>query len=254
MESKWIKGDPWPSDADIKKAESQKRLSRDGRFLGYQVQVLLPNGQRKTLGTTKTRREAVQLAQKGAVDLLAGRLAASPRQTLDAYLADWLEAKRPRIRYKTYVTYRTVIGHACTRIGRMRLHAIRPAHIQQCEQDLRRTTGPRTVQQMYTVLSQAFRRAVQLDLIARNPTEAVEPPRTPRIERPSLTIKQAGAFLTATRSDRLYAPLVRLNDNWSATRRGIGIAGGRRRLKRTNPLGSKIASTANREGLWAGGT
>jgi hypothetical protein len=54
------------------------------------------------------------------------------------------------------------------------------------------------------VLNQAFRRAVQLDLIARNPMEAVEPPRTPRIERPSLTIEQAGVFFTATRSDRMY--------------------------------------------------
>jgi hypothetical protein len=62
-----------------------KRYSRDGRFLGYQVQVLLVNGRRKTLGTTKTRREAVRLAQYGHVELAAGRLAASPRQTFETY-------------------------------------------------------------------------------------------------------------------------------------------------------------------------
>ena len=182
-----------------------KRYSRDGRFLGYQVQVLLANGQRKTLGTTKTRREAVKLAQKGEVDLAAGRLAASPRQTLDSYLADWLEAKRPGIRYKTYVTYRTVIRHACSRIGRMRLDAIRPGHVQQCQEEVGRATGPRTVQQMHMVLHQAFRRAVQLDLMGRNPAEAVEQPRLPRVERPSLTIEQAGALFIATRDDSLYA-------------------------------------------------
>lgn len=181
-----------------------KRYSRDGQLLGYQVQVLLPGGRRKTLGTTKTRREAVTLAQRGELDVAAGRLAPSPRQTLEMYLTDWLEIKRLSVKYKTYITYKTVIRHACRNIGTMRLDAVRPAHVQQREDAVREATGARTVQQVHMVLHQAFHRAVQLDLVGRNPVDAVEPPRYRKTERPALTIEQVGEFFTATKDDRFY--------------------------------------------------
>jgi ABC-type amino acid transport substrate-binding protein len=63
-----------------------KRYDRNGKLTGYQAQILLPNGKRKTLGTATTWAEAVKLVQQGQVDLAAGRLSASPRQTLSDFL------------------------------------------------------------------------------------------------------------------------------------------------------------------------
>jgi integrase len=187
-----------------------KRKDKNGKVIGYQVQVLLPGGERKTLGTVRTKREAQKLAAQGQVDLAAGRLVSSPRQTVAEYLAAWLEVKQPSVRYKTYVTYRTAIGHATKHLGHLRLDALRPAHIEQCERELRQDKGARCVQQVHSVLHNALRRAVQLDLIARNPTEAVIPPRPTRSERPTLSLEQAHAFFEATRGEWLHALYVTL--------------------------------------------
>jgi integrase len=123
---------------------------------------------------------------------------------LGVYLAEWLETKRPSIRYKTYVTYRTAIAHATAVIGAVQLGALRPAHIQRCERELSARKGARTVEQVHMVLHAALRRAVQLDLISRNPTEAVAAPRPVIAERPALTMEQARDFFAVTREDRLY--------------------------------------------------
>lgn len=168
------------------------------------MQVSLPDGRRKTLGTVPTRREALKLAQTGQVEATAGRLSTTPRQTLGAYLAEWLEIKGAGIRYKTYVTYRTAIRHATASIGDVQLGALRPAHIQRCERELSAKKGARTVEQVHMVLHAALRRAVQLDLINRNPTEAVIAPHPVIAERPALTMEQARDFFTVTREDRLY--------------------------------------------------
>jgi integrase len=199
------------------------RLNADGKIIGYQVQVLLPNRKRKTLGTVRTRREAVQLAQKGQFDLSAGRLSESPRQTVQHYLAAWLEAKQPGIRYKTYVTYRTAIGHAVHHIGNIRLDALRPVQVEQCERALSATKGPHTVEQVHRVLHAAFRRAVQLDLISRNPTDAVIAPRPPKSQRTSLTLPQAQHFLGTTRNDRLHPLYVLLTTTGLRLGEALGL-------------------------------
>jgi integrase len=181
-----------------------KRRNADGKVVGYQVQVRLPDGTRKTVGTVATKREAVALAQLRQVDVTAGRLSSSPRQTLGAYLADWLETKRSTIRYKTYVTYRTVVRHATGVIGQTQLDAVRPTHIERCEREIGTSKGMRTAQQVHTMLHGALGRAVQLDLISRNPVDAVATPRAVPAERPTLTLDQARDFFEATTDEQLY--------------------------------------------------
>jgi integrase len=180
------------------------RKNADGKVVGYQVQVRLPDGSRKTLGTVQTRREALKLVQQGQVDASAGRLSTAPRQTLESYLREWLETKRPGIRYKTYVTYRTAVRHASASIGNIQLAAVRPMHIERCESEILTANGARTAQIVHMVLHAALRRAVQLDVISRNPTQAVVGPRPVRSERPTLTLEQARDFFYATREDRMY--------------------------------------------------
>lgn len=208
-----------------------KRKDKNGKVIGYQVQVLLPTGRRKTLGTVPTKREAQKLAAQGQIDLAAGRLSATPRQTVAEYLAGWLEAKQPSVRYKTYVTYRTAISHATKHLGHLRLDALRPTHIEQCERELRtqfeqelgEKRGARTVQQVHSVLHNALRRAVRLDLIGRNPTEAVICPRPAQSERPTLSLEQAHAFFEATREEWPHALYVTLTSTGLRLGEALGL-------------------------------
>jgi integrase len=181
-----------------------KRYGRDGTFLGYQVQALLPNGHRKTLGTTRTWREAKQLAQRGYVDINAGRWSSTTRRTVEQYLNEWLDMKRPSIRYGTVVSYQRCIRLVAPHIGRLRLDALAPADIQDCYAALlKEGRGARSVALTHSVLHAAFRRAVQLDLAQRNPTEAATPPRVERNERPALTLEQLDQLIAETADPQL---------------------------------------------------
>jgi integrase len=186
-------------------ASITERKNRDGKVTGYQVRVSLPNGARRTLGTVVTKAEARRLAQHGQVEIDAGRFSESPRQTVEAYLNAWLETKRREREYKTYVTYRTAVEHALPIIGHVRLDALRSSHVQQLLDDLNGRKGARTVQLVHTVLHNALTRAVKLDLIGRNPTDAVDPPRPARRERPWLNLNQARALFDATHGEWLHA-------------------------------------------------
>jgi integrase len=65
--------------------------------------------------------------------------------------------------------------------------------------------SPRTVQYLRAVLRRALGQAPKWDLVARNVATLVEPPRSVKHEIHPFTPKQAQAFLTAVKGDRLEA-------------------------------------------------
>ena len=54
---------------------------------------------------------------------------------------------------------------------------------------------------MHAVLHSALKQAVRWELVSRNVTEAVDPPRPERKERPTFNLEQARLFLQAARDD-----------------------------------------------------
>jgi integrase len=188
-----------------------KRLSKEGKLLGYQVQMRAPGGKRVTLGTVRTMREAKTLAQRGIVDMHAGRLVTNKRQTLAQYLSAWLENLRPSIREKTFVSYETCVSRVIHFLGDTRLDQLKPAQVQQCYSDLLAsgTQGKplslRSVEQTHTVLHGALRQAVNLELIGRNPVDVVTSPRPHRREMQTLTAAQCAQLFETTKEDWLGA-------------------------------------------------
>ncbi len=188
-----------------------KRYSKDGKLLGYQVRVYTPDGKRTTLGTVKTEREAKRLVQRGAVAADEGRLVTSKRQKLGEYLDWWIEQARPSLREKSVVSYEVCLKRVKPHIGNIRLDQLKPAHIQDCYTKLLQsgTAGTplsaRSVEQTHTVLHGALRQAVRLDLIIRNPVDAVTAPRSKRSEMKTLTQEQCAQLFEATREDWLGA-------------------------------------------------
>jgi hypothetical protein len=164
------------------------RRNDEGTVTGYQVQVMLPSGKRKTLGTVRTLREAKQLVQRGQVEIITGRWLDSSPHTVGHYLTKWLEVKRSNVRYGTIVSYRRCISLVEPQIGHVKLESLSPAQIQHCYAALlNEGRGARSVALTHAVLHAAFHNAVLLDLMHRNPTDAVDPPRPERRERPALS-------------------------------------------------------------------
>jgi integrase len=100
--------------------------------------------------------------------------------------------------------------------------------------------SPRLIQMAHAVLRRAVSQAVKLGLIARNVCDAVERPKAQRHEIEPLTVAQAGAFLKAAETDRLYAMYViaiagglRQGELYGLKRDDIDLAGGAVTVRRT---------------------
>lgn len=171
----------------------------------FQAQITLPNGKRKTY-TAKTKREVQKLLYGARVELTQGRLAHGPRQTVKKYLDNWLELKRESVRQRTTDAYALNIQRLARHIGHLHLDALKPSDIQDCYRQLSdEGLAPRTILQVHRVLHEALKHAVKLELIGRNPTEVVIPPRPAPVQYTTLSADQVKTLLETTREDHLHA-------------------------------------------------
>jgi integrase len=132
----------------------------------------------------------------------------------------WLEAIRPEVAPTTHERYAQIVSHYLgPALGNLQLAKLAPVHIQKCYSDLAqggRRDGkpgglaPRTRRQVHAVLSSALTRAVELQLLARNPAEVFKK-RQPRVERHEMTtlsIDQSQHLLASLRHSRVYWPVL----------------------------------------------
>jgi integrase len=183
-----------------------ERKNRAGKVIGYRGQLSLGGERRSFIGDTK--REVQKQMNEAKVAYEHGRLGPSRSQTVAQYLAGWLETKRRggSIRTKTFETYElNVRERLVPHLGRIKLDALRPAHVQDCYNSLlARGLSPYSVLQAHRLLHKALDDAIKLDLVMRNVTEAVDAPRQPRKEMTALNAEQLDALFAATRGDRFY--------------------------------------------------
>jgi integrase len=96
--------------------------------------------------------------------------------------------------------------HIVPALGHIKLKNLTPLHVQQFYgTKLESGLAKRTVEYIHTVLHAALKQAVRWELVPRNVTDAVGPPRPEKKERPTFNLKQARTFLRAAREDRFEA-------------------------------------------------
>ncbi len=221
---------------------------KDGLWCGEVVVGYDAHGRRKRRTVYGTKREVLDQLARLRTDVLAGTLTDPRRLGVAAFLERWLEdTARPAVRAATYQLYAIVIRrHLAPRLGGFQLARLSPAHVQSVLADLERTgSSPRLRQLVFDVLHHALRRAVEWNLLPRDPCAVVTRPRVPRREMRVLAPEQAQRFLDAAREDRLhalYAVLVgcglRLGEalglTWPDTDLGRGTVTVRRQLCEVN--------------------
>jgi integrase len=168
-------------------------------------------------GDRKSAEKELRRLQKAIDD---GAHVDPSRITVRDWLAQWLDTIRPEVAPKTHERYGELVRHfLAPALGNLQLGKLAPVHIQQCYTELAeggRRDGkpgglsPRTRRQIHAVLSSALSRAVELQLLARNPAEVFRK-RQPRIERKemvALTVEQSQRLLAALRHSRVYWPVL----------------------------------------------
>jgi integrase len=142
------------------------------------------------------------------------------RITLRQWLTTWIDAVKSEVSPKTGERYGEIaFNFLIPALGNLQLTKLAPVHIQDAYNAL--ATGgrrdgkegglsPRTRRHIHRILSAALSRAVEQQLIVRNPADAFRK-RLPKVERremATLTAEEAQRLLTAVRHTRVYWPVL----------------------------------------------
>jgi integrase len=140
--------------------------------------------------------------------------------TVGGWLTQWLTIIRSEISPRSHGCYADIVGgHLVPAFGKLPLAKLTPAHIQHVYTEW--STGgrrdgkegplaPQSRRLIHRVLSAALNRAVEMQLIARNPAQVLRK-RLPKMERGeivTLTAEQVGTLLAAIRPTPLYWPVL----------------------------------------------
>lgn len=170
---------------------------------------------RKVSGKTRTevrdKLDALRREHAAGVDTVGGQ------QTLATFLARWLETIAETCSPKTHADYaRLVQAYIVPAIGRHRLAALTPDHVQVMLRQMRESErGPRTIQKTYEILRTSLGQAVDYGYVLRNVAALVKRPSVPASKIDYLLPHEAARFLavaaeTGDRHEVLYRVALRL--------------------------------------------
>ena len=138
--------------------------------------------------------------------------------TVREFLKQWLETIKAQVSPKTHESYAQIVDNfLIPTFGNHILPKLIPATIQQAynkwEAGGRRDKkqgglSPRTRLYIHRILKSALKHAAQLQLIARNPADAVKAPRIKKTPAATLTAEQSIILLDALRDTALYWPVL----------------------------------------------
>jgi integrase len=135
-----------------------------------------------------------------------------PQQATFTELAQrWRESKFPDLSASTAATYETLLSvHALPTLGTLRLRDLRPLHIEAVKQAvLKAGCSQKSALNVYRLVSAVLKQAVRWQLLARNPADAVSPPRPRRFVAQAPTPEALGRLLTVA-DQTPYGPVARL--------------------------------------------
>ena len=192
----------------------------------YQARVRA-RGRQLTLGSFETRRDAqMAIVLAGSESRTNARFDPSKgRQRIDAFAESWW-ASRSGHRPSTRARDRLILDHdLLPYFGRMTVADVSPTDVQNWVGVLAsRPLAPSTVRRVFTILDQLFDSAVDLGLVAANPTERARLPRVTREEMRFLNPAELERL--ANTIDARYRAMI-LAMAWATLR--IGEATGLRR-------------------------
>lgn len=129
--------------------------------------------------------------------------------TMHTWAERWLIAKAQSVEPGTLRHYRRQLGYVSALIGGVRLYELTPQHIRDMLTTLATSElSPRSRAHVRTILKMCLEMAVNDGIIARNPVNAVDPPKIPKYEATALTPAQLDALYAAAAESR-YAILYR---------------------------------------------
>ena len=166
-------------------------------------------GKQRTKTFVGTKRDAEREMTEIQRSLNNGTYTPPTKTTVGEFLLTWLEghsAIAPTSKHR----YRIAIEkHLTPAFGHYRLSALRPIDIQGVYSRWKAEgLSPRTIKLHHAILHKAMETAMRLELISRNPADAVDAPPASRDGKRVLTDDEITQLLKETRDSPHYIPIV----------------------------------------------
>lgn len=152
----------------------------------------------------KTRTQAANKLKELRKQLEAGAVLEGGALKVGEFLDKWLESAKASLAYKTRENYEQVVrDHLKPAIGNRPLGKLRPDEVQQLLNRLSdKGLGPRTVQNVRSVLRRALNVAVRWRYIQSNPASTVDLPRLRKKQLKLWSSKEVEKFLAEVKGHR----------------------------------------------------
>ena len=134
------------------------------------------------------------------------------RMTFEAFTREYLERKKTQVATNTWIACDQALRlNAVPVIGRVRLNDLKAAHLQMVVDSMRRRgLAASTINTHLIAIKSAVREAYKLEMLERDPTEAVKGPRAESRQVPFLEPAEVERLLEQADKTDFYAPIVRL--------------------------------------------
>ena len=168
----------------------------------WMAKITLPNGNRRTK-SGKDRKQVVDWLAEQRVNAIRGTYRTGKDVTLGDFIDSYMrDVAYHNLRPRTYESHSGYIrNHIKPELGHIYLSKLRPEHIQTFyARKLEQGLSKRTVEYLHAILHKTLKQALRWDLVVRNVTELVDPPR-PKQSAPKVwSTEQVKIFLEAVKN------------------------------------------------------
>lgn len=177
--------------------------SSDNKWVGS---ISLENGTRKVF-YGKSRTEVQEKMKVLLREQQQGLLITTPNETVEHFLTQWVEDRKPSVRVRTYERYECFIRlHVVPVIGKVKMQQLNPQHIKGLyARKLKEGLSSTTVNTLHMMLHKAFDDAVKWSIVARNVCDMVDTPQRAHYEMKPLSVEQAKHLLETAKGHPLEA-------------------------------------------------
>ena len=164
-----------------------------------------------------TKRQAQIECARLVLETQKGTLVDPTRETVTAFLERWIEHMQGQVSARSLERYAELCRkNLAPLLGGLALAKLQPVHISQAyakalasgRRDGKGGLSARTVTHMHRVLREALQQALAWQLLARNPADAVKPPKVERKQLNTYDIQQTAELLEGLRGNRMFVPTV----------------------------------------------
>src|SRR6516165_12704000 len=164
-----------------------------------------------------TKRQAQAECARLITELKTGTAVDPTRMTVAAFLERWIEHMQGQVSPRSHERYAELCRkNLASLLGSLTLTKLQPAHISAVyakaltsgRLDGNGGLSPRTVNHMHRVLRGALQQALRWQLLARNPSDAVKPPKVERRQMRVLDADGTIDLIEAARGTAMFVPIV----------------------------------------------